>query len=54
MCYGPFLGGRRICLGKTFAENIGKCIMALVVAQVDLEFVSEEVKRNKPNNTFFH
>ena len=22
MSYGPFLGGKRICLGKTFAENI--------------------------------
>ena len=30
MSYGPFLGGRRICLGKTFGENIGKCIIALI------------------------
>ena len=54
MSYGPFLGGKRICLGKTFAENIGKCVTALLVAQMDLEFVSEEVKRDKPNNTIFH
>ena len=39
MSYGPFLGGRRVCLGKTFAENIGKCILAIIVTQMDFEFV---------------
>jgi cytochrome P450 len=31
MSYGPFLGGKRICLGKTFAENIVKCILPMIV-----------------------
>ncbi len=30
MSYGPFLGGKRVCLGKTFAENIGKSILAII------------------------
>lgn len=32
MSYGPFLGGKRICLGKTFAENMGKCMLAIIVS----------------------
>ena len=24
MAYGPFLGGKRICLGKTFGEMVSK------------------------------
>jgi cytochrome P450 len=31
MSYGPFLGGKRICLGKTFAENMGKSMTALII-----------------------
>lgn len=32
MSFGPFLGGKRICLGKTFAENMGKCMLAIIVS----------------------
>ena len=32
MSYGPFLGGKRVCLGKTFAENIGKCVMPIIMS----------------------
>lgn len=34
MSYGPFLGGKRVCLGKTFAENIGKSILAIIFGQI--------------------
>lgn len=30
LSYQPFLGGRRVCIGKTLAENIGKCILAMI------------------------
>lgn len=29
MSYGPFLGGKRICLGKTFAEKLVRCILPI-------------------------
>ena len=32
MSYSPFLGGRRICLGKTFAENVGRSVLAIVLS----------------------
>ena len=31
MSFGPFLGGRRICVGKTFAENIIKCLLTVII-----------------------
>jgi cytochrome P450 len=30
MSFGPFLGGRRICLGKSFAENIAKVVFPII------------------------
>jgi cytochrome P450 len=38
MSFGPFLGGRRICIGKTFAENMAKCILAVLYGSVRFEF----------------
>jgi cytochrome P450 len=54
MSYGPFLGGKRVCLGKTFAENIGKCVLAIIMLQVDFDFVDPKDKMEKPGNMFFH
>ena len=28
----PFFGGKRVCKGKTFAENIGKVLVSIIVA----------------------
>ena len=52
MSYGPFLGGKRICLGKTFAENMGKSMTALIIGQLDFEFVENEFYTRKPNTSF--
>jgi len=38
MSFGPFLGGKRICLGKTFAETISKIIGPTILAHFDFEF----------------
>ena len=51
MSYGPFLGGKRICLGKTFAENIGKCIIPIIISQFDFEFTEKEMYLRKPGNS---
>ena len=48
MSFGPFLGGKRICLGKTFAENVAKCIVPVIVSQLDFEFVNPEHYTKKP------
>ena len=32
MSFGPFLGGKRICMGKSFAESIGKLLISMIVS----------------------
>jgi cytochrome P450 len=32
MSFGPFLGGKRICVGKTFAESIARLIIPMIVS----------------------
>jgi cytochrome P450 len=54
MSYGPFLGGKRVCLGKTFAENIGKSILTILFTQIDFDFVNPADRIEKPASTFFH
>ena len=31
MSFSPFLGGKRICLGKAFADNIGKLMATMIM-----------------------
>ncbi len=52
MSFGPFLGGKRICLGKTFAENIGKCVLAIICSQLEFEFSDKKLYEVKPLNSF--
>jgi cytochrome P450 len=52
MSYGPFLGGKRVCLGKTFAENIGRCVLAIILSQIECKFADPSVREEKPPNTF--
>ena len=48
MSFGPFLGGRRICLGKTFAEIVSKVVGPSFINLLDLEFVDKyEINRKK-------
>lgn len=54
MSYGPFLGGKRVCLGKTFAENIGKTILAIIFSTLELDFIDPNIRYDKPASTFFH
>jgi len=50
MSFSPFLGGKRICLGKTFAENMSKCILSIIVSQLKFDFVDKTDYVKKPNN----
>ncbi|CDW82254.1 cytochrome family subfamily polypeptide 55 precursor [Stylonychia lemnae] len=46
--FGPFFGGKRICLGKTFAESLMKCLISIIVNQIDFEFEDKELLKRKP------
>jgi len=52
MSYGPFLGGKRICIGKTFVEKVIKLLGPSILYPFDIEFVNERDLIEKPlNNT---
>jgi steroid 17alpha-monooxygenase/17alpha-hydroxyprogesterone aldolase len=36
--YAPFLGGKRVCLGKTFAELVAKAIIPAIFTKYEFEF----------------
>ena len=50
MSFGPFLGGKRICLGKTFAESASKVVGPYLIYNFDFKFVNEINKTYKPAN----
>jgi cytochrome P450 len=50
MSFGPFLGGKRICLGKTFVETISKIVGPTVLHNFDFEFSNKEHYTKRPEN----
>ena len=36
--FSPFLGGKRICLGKTFVETVSKLVLPALWANFNFEF----------------
>ena len=48
MSFTPFLGGKRICAGKTFVEFFAKTLIPPFIMNFDFEFVDEKVKFDKP------
>jgi cytochrome P450 len=38
MSFLPFFGGRRVCLGKSFAENMSKIVGPSLIGSFDFEF----------------
>jgi cytochrome P450 len=42
MSFSPFLGGKRICLGKSFAEIISRIIVPAIIYQFNFDFVSQD------------
>jgi cytochrome P450 len=53
MSFGPFIGGKRICLGKTFAESMLKCLITMIVSNVSFEMVNKDHYSKKPTIGFF-
>ena len=43
--FAPFLGGHRICLGKTFADTVAKKMIALVLKFYSLEHADPKMKK---------
>jgi cytochrome P450 len=51
MSFMPFLAGKRVCLGKTFAENSFKVVFPLIMKAFSrMEFVNPEHYVSKPPN----
>jgi cytochrome P450 len=50
MSFAPFLGGKRICLGKTFVELISKIVGPSLVNLLDFEFLDPKLMKEKPCN----
>lgn len=44
MAFGPFLGGKRICLGKSFAEIVSKVVGPSFLGSFNFEFVDGKGK----------
>ena len=42
MAFMPFLGGRRVCAGKSFAEIVMRLLTATLMSKFDFEFVNEK------------
>ena len=41
-------------LGKTLAENVGKCVISIFMSQIDFQFEDPAVAHDKPASTSFH
>ena len=48
MSYTPFFGGKRICLGKTFAEKFGLILVAAMIYHFDFEFKDKIYYEQRP------
>lgn len=46
--FSPFLGGQRICLGKSFAEKITVFTLSLLLWHYDFKLVDKKFSENKP------
>ena len=48
MAFGPFLGGQRICLGKSLAELMARFTIPLMMWHYEFSHVDQKQKENKP------
>jgi cytochrome P450 len=48
MSFIPFFGGRRVCLGKSFAEIVTKIVGPSIIGSFDFELVNKEFYQNEP------
>ena len=51
MSFIPFLAGKRVCIGKTFAEISLKVVIPLIMkAFPKMEYIDPELMKNRPPN----
>lgn len=50
MSFSPFLGGKRVCLGKTFADLVSKVVAPSILHNFEFSFVDPEQAAKKPLN----
>ena len=50
LSFAPFLGGKRICLGKTFVETMSKIISPTILYNFEFEFTNKDHLLKKPEN----
>jgi cytochrome P450 len=48
-----FLGGRRTCLGKTFAEVVIKYFVSIIFSKMKFSIVNEEYYKRKSTTNFY-
>lgn len=52
LTFCPFLGGKRACIGKTFAEVLVRYTIPLIYYHMDFEFYDPAMKLDKPKYAF--
>ena len=48
LAFTPFLGGKRVCIGKTFAEIVSKFVAPAILGKYEFEYQNKEQLTNKP------
>ena len=48
MAFGPFLGGRRVCLGKSFAITSARYVTSMIFDNFEFEHLNPELCFTKP------
>ena len=54
MSFVPFLGGKRICVGKTFAELVAKSILPIILCQLIIDIPADSDLASDKKPTFSH
>lgn len=49
MSFVPFMGGKRVCFGKTFAEISGRIVTAMLINAFKFEFVDDRFLTDFPH-----
>ena len=52
--FNPFIGGKRICLGKTFAEIVGKFVVPAMLSRLEFDFVDQDIKSGRKQKPFLN
>lgn len=48
LSFTAFIGGKRICLGKTFVETMIRFTLPMIFYSFDFDIKDENLKKNKP------